>query len=611
MFCMKCGKPLEGDLTICPECAGKEVAAQPAETPVTTLEITPPVEALPEITPPVTPAPALELNLEAEAPQPKKPMDPKKKKKIALISAAAALLVAIVVGIIGFTSLNWGRKIEFFWVKLTKNDRQAALWVEKQSLNERTNMVNVLSSAYGSMKTGYTPGNGNEMSISMEMGKGLEGLLNLAAIQSPELKDFVEAFKKMEISSTGAYDGDLFSTKMSLALGNTKILTIQTIFDLMRGEEYVGISSPDGVQDEYYVYDIPYTELLTTQFFQAVAEDLPSQQQFNQLLDKYYLLVIKNIDNIKESTKKITVDGVTQKFTVYTYRVDEEGAVKIALAVLREAENDKTLRSMAETVCENYSDIYGYRIDADDLFDQISDAIEELEEYEADDEEEIILKTYVDSAGFISGRSLSSSEGEEAFSYITTVEGRKAATELKIGEGRDSITFIGKGKAKGGKLNGSYTLKVQKQSIANVDLKGFNYRTGYGTVRITPAKSFQRQLENSIDSSIVDLLGGLELALEVSLQQHKTGISLILNDEAMFTLTASMKPTKATPIDEPEDTTDDLEEWLDDVDLEPIIENLEKAGIPKALLRALEYVDLSDLIRQLDPYYGYGQVYRY
>lgn len=613
MFCMKCGRPTEGEQVLCPQCLA---AQQPAQQEIV-------FEA------PQQAQPQLDLNLAGNAPAPKPP----KKKKTGAIILSAILVLAILAGVVGFFFFDLGGTIEYSFIKLTKDEKDTAVFVEQKALEENSGILGSVSNLYGASMGSYGAMEDAlfETTISVETGDALTDILQQAipASDAPaSVQELLRLIENAKISASLLADEDLNQLDLQLELNKEQIITLRALLDLASEEIYVGVPGPNGVSDSYMGIDLQDIGLDMNEFTDAYAEGLamgqkmadmlPGQKELDAMVDKYVLLAVKNIDKVSEDTETVKADGVSQDVTVYEYTIDEATALKIVRAVLKEAEHDDTLYDVVAAFCVYYNDYmetyyqsmgysysYSYyeELDPDDLFDQIPDLIDELEDVEPEnDGTAFILKTYVDSTGKICGRGLEEKESGTEVSMVTLKKGSKKSFEAKIStSGIVAGKLSGTGTEKGGKLTGTYKLTAMGQTFLVIDLESFDMNKGLGTIRLSMGKALQEQLEDAMDAEVLSLLGSANLQLEMSMQENSFDLALLLGGKKLVKLGCSAEERKAGSVKTPDDVIYvydefDLQDWVEQVDLNPIIDQLEKAGLPGELSDALRELDLAQMM---------------
>lgn len=607
MFCMKCGKPTEGEQVLCPHCLA---AQQPAQQEI-----------------PQQPQPQLDLNLAGDAPAPK---PPKKKKKTGAIILSAILVLAILAGVVGFFFFDLGGAVEYTFVKLTKNEKDAAVFVEQKALEENTGIIGGISNALGAAGgSGTMEDTFFETTLSVETGEALADILD-QAIPSGDaalsVQQLLKLCENMNLSASVLTDEDLGQLDVNLNLNKKQIITLRAILDLANGEAYAGVPAPEGVSNSYIGIDLEDMGLSMEEITDAYAEAfamgekmadmMPAQKELDAMIDKYVLLAVKNIDKVSEDTTTVKADGVSQEVTVYEYTIDEATALKIVRAILKEAEHDDTLYDLVAAFCVYYNDYmetmyagydYGYsyyeELDPDALFEQIPDLIEELEEVEPEEDGAVFcLKTYVDATGKICGRALEEKESGTEISMVTVTKGSKKSFEAKVSaSGVVAAKLSGTGTEKDGKLTGTYKLNSMGQTFLVIDLESFDMNTGLGTIRLRLGKALQEQLEDAVDAEALSLLGSLDIQLEMTTQKESFELGLLLGGKSLVKLGCTAKEVKAGSIETPDDVVAvhdefDLQDWVEQVDIAPIVDKLEDAGLPQELADALRELDLSQMM---------------
>lgn len=606
MFCMKCGRPTEGEQILCPNCLA---AQQPAQQETFT-------EA------PRQAQPQLDLNLAGDAPAPKTP----KKKKKGVVVLSVILALAILAGAVSYFFFDLGGVIEYSFVKLTKDEKDAAVFVEQKALEENSGMIGTVSNLLGSAAGGYGSMEDTfvDTSLSLETGEALTNILKQvipASDSSLDVQQLLRLIENAKVSANLVTDEDLGQLDLKLQLNKEQLITLRAILDLATSEAYVGIAAPEGVSDSYMRLDLAEmgldTDMITDSYARAfamgekMADMMPSQKELDTMLDKYVLLAVKNIDKVSEDTETIKADGVSQDVTVYEYTIDEATALKVVRAILKEAEHDDTLYDVVAAFCASYnyymdsmygdyySSYYYKELHADELFEQIPYLLEELEDYEPENGgTKIILKTYVDAAGKICGRALEESESGTEVSMVTVTKGSKKSFDAKVTvSGIVAGKLAGTGTEKNGKLTGTYKLTSMGQTFLIVDLENFDMDTCLGTLRLQMGKALLEQVEDAVDSDVLALLGSLNIQLEITMEKNSFGFSLLLDGKKLIKLGCSAKEAKPGSVEVPDDSMAvadefDLQDWMEQVDIAPIIDKLEKAGLPD---------ELADALRELDP----------
>ena len=649
MYCSKCGKFFEGNQTICPDCLAAQQApnrpqqppvGQPVQqpviptvqppvqqpvyqapqppvyqpAPVETMDLTgefnvpsQPAPQAPAV--PVQPqAPAMNLNLNLTPEAPKEPKQPKKANKKLITSCIAIVAaIAVLISAFGFIFWDFGAKLAFSFVKLTKSEQQTALYVEERAMEQ--NGVFLASDLYGAMVSSQGV-NHAETSMTLEMGDPLLDLLTqyLPSGTGVDMAALLEAFQNITITMDSNTDGEASQNNITLALGGVDIMTVSTILEIFSGNMMIGL--PD-MSDTYVSIDMSDSgyDAAQMQAMMAAAQELiaslPSEEDFNQLLAKYILLGLGEIKNVGEETETIEVEGVKQTFTVYTYRIDADTAREMLIAILEEAQYDDELYELLSAFCDyynNYAEIlYGeyssyYTVDVDDIFDNIPYLIETLEENDYSDGTSIRIETFVDDCGDICGRSVKLPDDGELF-FLTTSSGAKRGFEFSAGDSYDSISVYGSGKELGNKLTGEYILNVYGEEILEISLTDFNTENNTGTISLGLGDDAKALLEEELEyydlpSSLATLLSGADIHLDIVLGETTADMKLMLGSETFLAVNFSYVTSNDGTVTYPSttissDNYEAMEQWAADLDLNVLFTNLENAGVPDAIIDML------------------------
>ena len=602
MFCVNCGKPVEGDASLCPEC----MAAQQ------------PVESAPE------PQPALDLNLSGEAPTETKKSS-KKGKKIFLICVSAVLLLALAVALVGFLFLDWGSKAGFFWAKLTKDDKGAALYVEEKALNGGGASLSSYGQLFGNLSASAGEASQQmQTTVTLELGDACTEVLadSLDAEDEAELAELIQALDSIQLVSSTTEGEDVSQIDLSLGLNDIQILTLQTIFDYPEATAYVGIPEANntflGADASEIALDLEQLQQELSVYQQtdsAVLANTLSQKDIQTLIKKYGMLIFSNIDSVKETTETVEIDDIKQEFTVYTYTIDEATAQKIALAVLKEAKKDETILQLAESYYnytnqlyatyyeDDFSDFSGF--DADEFIESLEALEEILAESELDSDTVLFaMKTYADSTGKVCGRVILDDRDKEVFLYRTTTKNGKTGFEISVG-GKSGLSVIGSGKKSNGKLTGTYQLRISMLTVAWADLQNFDTENAIGTIRIRPSKLVQRELFSMLEESdsMLSDFADFSFALELVLEENGLTIHLLDDDELLISLGIATQTIPSQTVEIPESVIllqedEDLIRWAEEIDLGPILDRLEDADAPESILSLLRELDIAQLLTE-------------
>ena len=579
MFCMKCGKPTEGERTLCDACAAAQ-AEQPAAQETFSLNTS-------------------------------RQKSPKKKAGKFPKTALIIILVAVLgLGIGAWFSRDY---IASFFNRTFSSPEDYLLSVEEKA-QQKGSMVDILGSLYGGVVNSQAAATGAaEVNMRLTAGKelidGLEGLLQQQTGTTVDLSWFREILLKTDANMTE----DGVRVDMGVGLNGTQILSMQCIVELSKNLAYVGypeLSETFAALDISQLTEMDFSAIMAqSQQLQALnakyADKLPSEEQLENKLYSYFNTALAQLDDVKKDTKTVKVKGISQKLTVLKAKIDQEAMLDIAVAILKKAEKDTELHQMLQTLFDyaseyavlmaNGASVTVATMDVDALVAAIPDMIESLESVEPEDEGYLVLETYVDMTDEIQGRTIRIED--KKISYVTVWDGDKFATEVDLTD-MGGILIEGSGTEKKGKATGKYDLIVNGETLLvlrtkDLDTDALEAGTLLGTLRLTPGEALMEQLSASLQGSpIGSFAANLDISLELESGKNSGAIRILMGNKTLIELAIEAKEKASSPIKAPDDfilaeDEADLDEWAQNMDIDKVIENLIKAGVPESFFASL------------------------
>lgn len=636
MFCVNCGKPIEDGKTMCEACAAAQsMPYNPAEEPA----YQPPYQ--PSYEPPYQPVaepqqPTFELNNPVEPPKKgKKPKAPKTGKRfpVGLVVAATA-----VVGIAAAAVFCWDT-ISSFFVRSFGSPEDYMTHVEEKVAEEN---INSFTSAYGQMLNAMGGGEMEHTGVKGEMhltfGEDLLDLIELGMTASGTDMD-LGWLSDIKMTVSSSIDGDLAEAEMGIGLGKTTIATINMILDMENGDCYMTVPELTGT---YLALSMEDAGLDMSQFedYQEMMSDfvkmMPSEKKMNEILIKYWAIVLANVEDVEKSTETVEVDGLEQKLNVITFTVTDENLIDIAIAILEDIQDDEELLECAIGIYEKMYPGYGYLeyneetgeyeevfVEADHeeiIMEALDSALESLEEVkdELDGDVSINVTTYIDNSDKIMGRTIEVETPDDSYEayYITVWEKNEFAFEANIA---DMIEITGSGSREKKLLSGEYEISVDGEHMLTLEVEDYDEKAaeeGYinGTFTLVPSDDVMEKIIDEMGATGMGAyLDFAKLALEVKLANTATSNDIALNikmgGSTMFGISLYAEYVEGDSIKVPSKTVDmndqeALMEWVMDMDFEQLISNLEDAGVSDMIVDALEGV-----IGYLDYYDNYSYAY--
>ena len=626
MFCPKCGKQIPENAVFCgfcganiaeytaPAAKAQTAQTQPVEQPVQTQPAQTPVqqpvyeesyETVVLETPVTYAAPAQEYAAPAAAPV--KVKKPRSKKLVAFLAVILAI-AAVVASVAFIPSLRkvWedkvARPVKGAFVENLGSDEDYLQFVEKEAFD---GYVGTVSNAYGTIVDAVTDNTYGDATLSVELSDAALELIKEAVgdIDLSFLND-------TEIKLGAGLDGDFLQINAALGINGKTIIDPSLALDLNKGEMLISILA---LSDKYIRADLadmdvsempPVSEYLD--MIEKYADALPDEGELNKLLGKYVGIVLDELDEVEKGEEKLEIGEITEKLTTVELGFTNEMARDILVAVLSEAKNDKTIKKYINNVSEllendgiipDAGEIYEYYVEA------VESALGNFEELEVDDEVLFTLVDYVDSSHKVVGRKLFMGDDTDAAPlafYGTVHDGKDYEFELVItGAEVPQVYISGSGVDKGGVLTGDYTITLQGMSLLKLSLEDFDMnalKSGKvkGTVIITPSKDLLGSMGvGNIEMSgisMADIAVGLDLDIDGT--SADITVNALVDGEVFAGVKLVSKMTGAPSVKTPSDKNvvdaEDVEEWLETVDLEKLVKNLKSAGLPAELTDALD-----------------------
>ena len=541
--------------------------------------------------------PAFDLNLAGAAPQEKvkkapvskeKKKDPKKAKKIIIITSAVLALLLTAALVIGFVFFDLAHIIEFWWVKLTRDDKGAAMYVEERALNEDEAVIATLSALYKQLAMKNAPHTQTDMTLKLD--SVVSQLINKYADLDGAMATLLNNTESIEITLDSNNQTHINQTDITMGANDVEILTVETAVDFENNAFYFG--SKD-LSNETLIYDFEQMEGLTPFIFRIVlesmhdsrmlADKLPSEKAFTEMAKDYILIAYQQIDDVEEDSKAVTVDGVKQRFTVYTYTIDEKTAKDISVAWLKETQKNKTMQQIIRAYCEQNGEDY------DAVMAKIPEEIKKTKKETLEWEDDIVLETYADITGKVCGRSYATEDA--SFIYLSTAYFNKQAMKIQLKSDDTNILFIGQGKSDDlVKANGEYRLKVNGKKVCDARLKNYSLAKGTGNIILNLDQKFAKNLlkdSGFSDESALKMLDMFSPKIEIVMKEKAQKYKLSLGGQHILSLEVATKDLKNKDITLPSNCTpatgvQDIPDWFERVSMNKklaLLKRLTKAGL--------------------------------
>lgn len=586
MFCNKCGKEFEGQGILCPECTAEA-------TPVNN-ESVPPVP-VPEETPvtqenqQATPVPQPETVESTEEPfvlgTPEKPAKKKRSKKIIAICAAVALLLGGIGFFVFFTDA--GRY-------LTSSPEE---YLQDAQQEQLTPYVNGASAAYGMLMETPEPGS---LQTNVQI-KADDALFDLLGTMGMATDDY-QWLRDINYTMDTVYTKDGAQHSIDWNLGSTHITKADIILDTQSGKAYIGLPEQ---QDTYLYSEIPASDLSDIQQFQTAMEvlrkDMPDAGTMRKLLDSYLELALDQVTDVTKAEENVLVNGVTEKQHVLTATIKSADILEIFKVALEKAQTDEEIKDIINAL-NTFANIMG---EGGDLYSEFTAEVPRLigelasEIAKASPADFVILKTYINHSGEITGRILtvynSNGPSEEVLRCLSVNANGVTQMQGNIGK----IFYTGSSQTVGEVTTTTCTYTQNEEELYRLEtIVTEDTSVEY---RMTPGKTMLRAVMSSfIPYSAAEMASSMAagaVTLSVTImkpedEQLSASANVQYNGKTLITLDVTCKKTGEKSLGIPGNTTDSnnasMQQWLKDFDWETLRGRLQTAGVPEKFINQLE-----------------------
>ena len=356
---------------------------------------------------------------------------------------------------------------------------------------------------------------------------------------------------------------------------------------------------------------------------------LPTEEQMNQLILSYLDVTLEYLEEGTTAKETLTQDDVSQSVDATTYVITRYDVMDAAIAVLTKAKTDTELEKALDAFSALSNAIatqQGEDVEQTDLhaelMDDIDDMLKDLQEDKTNSEDDEVLRICVYTAndktvgiqmtmhemdGFAEpedetvAQSMSAEEADQVkrITVYSLEDGNKSAFYLNV---MDNVEFSGSNHVSveqlmGNKLvSGNYTLKLDGVEYLLVELENFtadpfNSETLEGTVYLRLGKGLKDTMETP--SPFFNQNTVVKLEVKIDDKGSELNVVLYSGDMILFRIDTATKLLEPTEITVPKDYIDGTNEeamaqWMQNMDLEALLNNLKEADVPEELIQMLE-----------------------
>ena len=456
-------------------------------------------------------------------------------------------------------------------------------------------------------------GDSIENSSSIDLNLSNEGSTLLNTLSSADISWINSA----NLSMDNSLKKDAAAQSANLYINGVKICTINLLMDSKDSSVYINIpevsdgyvkanledissKNEDNSSTDSLHVNMQAADILENYF--TAKETPPSADALQDIFEKYSEIVIDKLPEGDSSKETVTAGDVSEEQDIVTTEIDQKAAADIMEAIYSSAKDDSGLKELFDSFSTDDYTYENFIMSLDDMvtslkgdYDKSSDtediappeteSIAEGEPYgEAlEDASEFILKTYWNGQDIVGSQlAVETSLGEEAvFKYLETSDGDKKGVLFNIA-GSEGISVEGSGTVSDNKLNGTYTFSsnnkdMMKINITDHDLSLWKDGNLKGTYELTGTT------DGSFDGMDV------KLSLDRSETKSECRASLSLHGTYLGALTISSENKDSVIVPDKDSiekiydftSESDVNDFTDSMNMDTVMENLDKAGMPE------------------------------
>ena len=456
-------------------------------------------------------------------------------------------------------------------------------------------------------------GDSIENSSSIDLNLSNEGSTLLNTLSSADISWINSA----NLSMDNSLKKDAAAQSANLYINGVKICTINLLMDSKDSSVYINIpevsdgyvkanledissKNEDNSSTDSLHVNMQAADILENYF--TAKETLPSADALQDIFEKYSEIVIDKLPEGDSSKETVTAGDVSEEQDIVTTEIDQKAAADIMEAIYSSAKDDSGLKELFDSFSTDDYTYENFIMSLDDMvtslkgdYDKSSDtediappeteSIAEGEPYgEAlEDASEFILKTYWNGQDIVGSQlAVETSLGEEAvFKYLETSDGDKKGVLFNIADS-EGISVEGSGTVSDNKLNGTYTFSsnnkdMMKINITDHDLSLWKDGNLKGTYELTGTT------DGSFDGMDV------KLSLDRSETKSECRASLSVHGTYLGALTISSENKDSVIVPDKDSiekiydftSESDVNDFTDSMNMDTVMENLDKAGMPE------------------------------
>ena len=525
------------------------------------------------------------------------------KKQILKICVAAVLLVAMLTGVCACTALQ--------------TPEQTLKSAYKKNIDEFIDNLDSLYENTGGIDLSSMQNMTMELDIGVELSDVLLNLLNSAS----ETELSWEWLNDTTIHLSETTSGDKINMDIALGFKDKQLISANAIMDMAAGDIFLAIPLLTAKYLKISTEDMSDVTLPDMTQGADLSKILPEQKVLEDLIYKYFDLIMQSVAEVEKVDATITAGGVSQKCSALEFTLTQRQVADLIINVLTEAKQDNDLKniiySAVEYILSMQDDMQSLTMDveapysADEAYaefvDGCNDAIESLNESIADgeitDETMVSISNFVNSKTDIIGIDATFTADDESFHiFIGTAENDGNVGIQLFAEdisGKKLFEFVGKSTEVKDVLSGSYELLIDGESMLFIDLENMQTtKEGYanGSITLSPSSGLIALIQDALGMDDAASVAGVALSSmslkfdleQVDEKQIKTTIHVMSGRSDYIAITLDATISEAADVVIPTDFTESADDWAAEFDFNALLTQVQDSELPDFIVELVQ-----------------------
>ncbi|MDO4789310.1 MAG: hypothetical protein Q4A19_09160, partial [Johnsonella sp.] len=530
---------------------------------------------------------------------------PAKKKGKGGLFIGIGVIAALIVLFAAYIMVSAGGFSNFF-KRSFSSAKDYYKYIENKEISENSKKFSKVYGEWNAILQEATEGS-YEGQIKLELGESAKEMISsFIGIMG---QGDISWLDSITIDAKTTYMEDSVMLWMSSMLNDTDLVSANLIMD--DTDFYVNIPE---IAEDYFYGDLEEMGVSIGQISgtKELYENLPSSEQVETLLNKYWSMTLDGEMEVTKSKEKVTAGEISQNAYKLEAVISGEDAAQIFKNMAEAAKEDEDLESVIRTAYSAYYNMYSTTMvwlpTEDEAYegfiDSLDQFIEEADSYDAI--EEITSTIWVDEKGNVIARRMESVSEDQ----IVTTEIKIPRKGTKFGfvyavsaDDAEEISLTGEGEYKGGSVSGDFTAYVKEEeafvvNLSALDLKGLEKGNLNLSAMITPSSTIEGAEELPLDPTAFTI--SIDMAQE-GVKKADSKIEVLYDEENFLTLTTNSQKVDTEEIEIPEDTIDMMDEeammqWMQEADWGSFIDHLRETDLPSEWIdefeSTLEYLQM-------------------